>query len=66
MTIIKLISNAGSLLGSIKTEKKAISSRENGKRGGYWLQKRNLDKQPIGLNAKYVRLLELDKSGDNS
>jgi hypothetical protein len=26
--------NAGVLLGSIKTEKKAISSRENGRKGG--------------------------------
>ncbi len=41
------------ILGSIKTEKKAASSRINGKRGGYWQQKRNINKKPQGLNAKY-------------
>ncbi len=31
-------------LGSMKSEKKARSSKENGKQGGYWKQKRNLTK----------------------
>lgn len=60
--INKLLSNAGTILGSIKSDKKSISSRENGKLGGYWLQKRNLHKNPIGLNAKYVRLIENEKN----
>ena len=30
----KEISNAASILGSIKTNKKAIAARENGKKGG--------------------------------
>lgn len=46
---------AAVLLGSIKTEKKAAASRENGKRGGYWKQTRNLNKKPQGLNAKYEK-----------
>lgn len=44
---------AASLLGRIRTEKKAAASRENGKRGGYWQQKRNRAKYPYGLNARY-------------
>jgi len=41
------------MLGSIKSERKAAASRENGKRGGYWKQKRNNSKNIIGLNKQY-------------
>lgn len=44
---------AASLLGRIRTEKKAAAARENGKRGGYWQQKRNRARYPYGLNARY-------------
>lgn len=57
-----LLSKAGTILGSIKSKRKAIASRENGKKGGYWEQKRNYHKNPIGLNAKYVRHIEHDKT----
>ena len=49
-----------SILGSIKTEKKAQSSRNNGKRGGYWMQKRNRHKLPNELNRKYERYIDVD------
>lgn len=49
-----------SILGSIKTEKKAKSSRINGKLGGYWLQKRNRHKLPNELNRKYERYIDVD------
>lgn len=55
---------AAVLLGSIKTLKKAHSSRENGKRGGYWKQKRNRAKYPYGLNARYEALPELLNRAD--
>lgn len=48
-------------LGSIKSEKKAIASRENGKLGGYWEQARNYHKSPTGLNAKYIQMIDNDK-----
>jgi hypothetical protein len=41
------------LLGSIKSEKKAIASRENGKQGGYWKQARNKDREIQGINRNY-------------
>lgn len=50
---------AAVLLGSIRTKKKAQSSRINGQKGGYWLQKRNRAKYPYGLNARYEALPEL-------
>ena len=34
-------SQAGKLLGSIKTKKKSEASRKNGKLGGYWKHKKN-------------------------
>lgn len=40
----KDIKNAASLLGSIKTEKKAKASRENGKKGGR-------PRKPVGDNS---------------
>jgi len=49
-----------SILGSIKTPKKAQSSRDNGKLGGYWLQKRNRHKLPNELNRKYERYIDID------
>ena len=49
------------MLGSIKTEKKAIASRKNGLLGGYWQQKRNYHKSPTGLNALYIKQIENDK-----
>lgn len=52
---------AAVMLGSIKTEKKARASRENGKLGGYWQQKRNYHKNPTGLNALYIKQIEKDK-----
>lgn len=56
---------AAVLLGSIKTDKKARASRENGKKGGYWQQKRNRSKYPYGLNAQYeAQHFLLNKSGD--
>jgi hypothetical protein len=48
------------MLGSIKSDKKAISSRNNGKRGGYWLQARNRHKLPNELNRKYERHIDVD------
>lgn len=48
------------MLGSIKTEKKAAASRLNGKKGGYWLQKRNRHKLPNELNRKYERYIDVD------
>lgn len=48
------------MLGSIKTEKKAQSSRNNGKLGGFWLQKRNRHKLPNKLNRKYERHIDVD------
>ena len=48
------------MLGSIKSEKKAISSRNNGKRGGYWLQARNRHKLPNELNRKYEITIDVD------
>lgn len=47
---------AAVMLGSIRTQKKAQSSRENGKKGGYWKQKRNAHKSPIKLNKHYEKL----------
>ena len=41
------------MLGRMKTVKKAQASRQNGKKGGYWKQKRNANKKPTGLNAQY-------------
>lgn len=41
------------MLGRMTSIKKAHASRENGKKGGYWKQKRNLNKKPKGLNARY-------------
>jgi hypothetical protein len=54
------------MLGSIKSEKKAQSSRNNGKRGGYWIQKRNHGKLPQGLNRQYERHINVDSLVDNS
>jgi hypothetical protein len=51
---------AAVLLGSIKTAKKAVSSRVNGTKGGYWLQKRNHGKLPQGLNRQYERHIDVD------
>ena len=48
------------MLGSIKTEKKAKASRNNGKRGGYWLQERNRHKLPNELNRRYERTIDVD------
>lgn len=48
------------MLGSIKTDKKAQSSRTNGKLGGYWLQKRNRHKLPNELNRKYERYIDVN------
>lgn len=48
------------MLGSIKTPKKAIASRNNGKLGGYWLQKRNRHKLPNELNRRYERHIDID------
>lgn len=62
------ISQIAAMLGSIKTPKKAAASRENGKKGGYWLQKRNRHKLPNELNRKYERHIDVDSlknSGDN-
>lgn len=42
---------AAMLLGSMTSQKKVISSRENGKKGGFWRQKRNRNKSPQGLNT---------------
>lgn len=52
-TVVRAFNHAAALLGSIKSDKKAATSRENGKRGGYWQQNRNKAKYPYGLNAKY-------------
>lgn len=49
-----------SMLGSIRTEKKAQSSRNNGKLGGYWLQKRNRHRLPNELNRKYERYIDVN------
>lgn len=46
---------AAVMLGAIKTDKKAAASRINGKLGGYWQQKRNINKKPQGLNAQYEK-----------
>lgn len=51
---------AAMLLGSIRTEKKATSSRNNGKLGGYWLQKRNRHRLPNELNRRYERHIDID------
>jgi hypothetical protein len=48
------------MLGSIKSDKKAITSKENGKLGGYWLQKRNRHKLPNELNRRYERHIDVD------
>ena len=48
------------MLGSIKSDKKAISSRNNGKRGGYWLQERNRHKLPDALSRRYERTLDVN------
>ncbi len=57
-TVVRAFKSAAALLGSIKSDKKAASSRINGKKGGYWQQKRNKAKYPYGLNARY-------EGGDN-
>jgi len=51
---------AAVLLGSIRTEKKAAASRNNGKLGGFWLQKRNRHKIPTALNRKYERTIDVN------
>jgi hypothetical protein len=48
------------MLGSIKSDKKAISSRNNGKLGGYWLQERNRHKLPDALSRRYERTIDVD------
>lgn len=58
MFIPKIKNPAAVMLGSIKTEKKAKSSRINGLLGGYWRQKRNYYKNPTGLNAKFINNLK--------
>lgn len=57
---------AAVLLGSIRTAKKAATSAQNGKLGGYWLQKRNHGKLPQGLNRQYERHIDVDSLVDNS
>lgn len=57
MTNYKLVA---SILGSIKSDKKAQSSRTNGKLGGYWLQKRNRHKLPNELNRRYERHIDVN------
>lgn len=44
---------AAVMLGSIKSDKKAIASKKNGQKGGYWKQARNINKKPQGLNKLY-------------
>jgi hypothetical protein len=44
---------AAVMLGSIRTEKKAQTSKVNGQKGGYWKQKRNINKQMTKTNAQY-------------
>lgn len=56
---------AASLLGRIRTEKKAAAARENGKRGGYWMQKRNRHRLPNELNRKYERHVDVDSLINN-
>jgi hypothetical protein len=51
---------AAVLLGRIKTAKKAAAARVNGKKGGYWYQKRNRAKYPYGLNILYERKRDID------
>jgi hypothetical protein len=51
---------AAVMLGSIKSDKKALASKENGKKGGYWLQKRNRHKLPDALTRKYERTIDVD------
>jgi hypothetical protein len=48
------------MLGSIKSDKKAQSSRTNGKLGGYWLQERNRHKLPDALSRKYERTIDVN------
>jgi hypothetical protein len=56
---------AAVLLGMIKTDKKAASSRLNGLKGGYWQQKRNHGKLPQGLNRLYERRIDIDSLINN-
>jgi len=43
------------MLGRMTSTKKAHASRENGKKGGYWKQKRNLNKKMTKTNAQYEK-----------
>ncbi len=59
---------AAVIMGSMTSERKRLSSRENGKKGGYWKQERNKHKLPTELNRKYETTIDVDslvKSGDN-
>jgi hypothetical protein len=53
------------MMGSIKSEKKATSSRNNGKLGGYWLQQRNRHKLPNELNRRYERYVDVNSLMQN-
>lgn len=64
-TLVCAFNSAAVLLGSIKSAKKAAASRENGKRGGYWQQKRNHGKLPYGLNRQYERHIDVNSLVDN-
>jgi hypothetical protein len=54
----KEIKSAAALLGSIKSEKKTKSSRENGKLGGYHKWKKNIQKVDNSKKKYFCRQTE--------
>jgi hypothetical protein len=55
----QILSMAGKILGSKKSPKKAASSRENGKLGGYWSHKKRSN-----TDEKHTMASQLQRSAN--